>query len=147
MPLDQVCLLNCLCNNNNITLLILKLSGFRTFFNSCKCDNRVEGSRRRIRIREDTDDFIHMPHGTTLAGYNLQLQGCAVKGLPIEALKICSTMQANGVEPDLTTYNCLIASMAHYSLYHEAWGVYCDMLAMGILPDVDTLNHLLKVCG
>ncbi|KAF8444581.1 hypothetical protein L210DRAFT_911783 [Boletus edulis BED1] len=61
-------------------------------------------------------------------------------------LRLVREMKAEGVKPDFTIYNALLACVAQEGLPLEAWAVVDDMAAMGIPLDRQSYHHLLHAC-
>lgn len=63
----------------------------------------------------------------------------------IPMLRLAREMKAEGVKPDLTIYNALLACIAQEGLPLEARAVVDDMSAMGVPLDRQSYHHLLHV--
>ena len=81
----------------------------------------------------------------SITRYNLVLGHLADRGDLIRCLKIATQMKAQGVKPDILTYNCLIRACGREVLSKQAIAIYEDMLAAGLQPERETFHLLFKV--
>ena len=56
----------------------------------------------------------------------------------------CAPVQVEGIEPDLITWNYIVAVSAKTGNWRQAWDFMEDMRLMGVSPNVETYNGLLK---
>ena len=77
--------------------------------------------------------------------YNLALGFLSDRGNLIQCINTAAQMKAQGVKPNLLTYNCLIRACEEEALARHAIAIYEDMLAAGLQPDRDTFHALFKV--
>lgn len=91
--------------------------------------------------------------GTTLSRsglidrYNLALGHLADKGDLADCLRLATQMKAQGVKPNILTYNCLIRACGEDFLAMQASAIFEDMLAVGLQPERETFHLLFKVCS
>ena len=82
---------------------------------------------------------------TPLARYNMRMANLLDQNMSIVVLKLAKSMKAEGIVPDITTYNCIIQACSQQSFYYEARSVIEDMVAMGIHPDRQSFHYLIRV--
>jgi pentatricopeptide repeat protein len=56
-------------------------------------------------------------------------------------------MKAQGIKPDIHTYNSLIRACGGDGLTKHATAIFEDMLAVGLQPERETFHLLFKVCS
>ncbi len=71
--------------------------------------------------------FNKMPSQTVVT-WNAILGGCAMNGHGKEALKYFEQMCTEGVQPDDTTFNCLLLACCHAGLVDEGMHCYASMV-------------------
>ncbi|KAI9060300.1 hypothetical protein FKP32DRAFT_1595693 [Trametes sanguinea] len=101
-----------------------------------------ERALRRSAARNSESKLRAATH-TPLARYNMQLATMMDYKQTNRALQLVRRMKEEGIEPDVTTYNNIIAACSHEKLMKEAHAVYADMLAMGIEPNRHTFHNLM----
>ena len=77
--------------------------------------------------------------------YNLALGHLADRGNLIQCIQLATQMKAQGVKPDILTYNCLIRACGREELARHATAIFEDMLAAGLQPERETFHLLFKV--
>ncbi|OSD06764.1 hypothetical protein PYCCODRAFT_1430955 [Trametes coccinea BRFM310] len=102
-----------------------------------------ERALRRSAARNAESNLRGATH-TPLARYNMQLATLMDYKQTNKAMHLARKMKQEGIEPDVTTYNNIIAACAHEKLVKEAHAVFADMLAMGIEPNRHTFHNLMK---
>ncbi|THU95367.1 hypothetical protein K435DRAFT_779042 [Dendrothele bispora CBS 962.96] len=53
-------------------------------------------------------------------------------------------MKAEGIAPNLDTYNNLLRCLAYHHRAIDAWAILEDMILVGVQPDVHTFNYLIE---
>ena len=74
--------------------------------------------------------------------YNIIIDGLGKDRLVIEASNLFSKMIAQGISPNVVTYNCLILGLCYVSQLEEAAWLLNDMVLNNINPDPYTYNIL-----
>jgi pentatricopeptide repeat protein len=54
-------------------------------------------------------------------------------------------MKADGITPNVVTYESILEMFARHGLLQEAWALFSDMEALDIVPRIQTYNLLLAV--
>ncbi|CAL5060185.1 unnamed protein product [Urochloa decumbens] len=80
----------------------------------------------------------------TALSYNAVLKAILCRGREAMARRIYNAMIAEGVAPDLSTYNTLIWGFGLCKKMESAVRVFGDMKAHGVVPDATTYNTLLN---
>ena len=77
----------------------------------------------------------------------MQMMAAANAGNIALCFQIASRMKANGIAPDISTYNALMNAISQdpeaNSLF--SWAVLDDMLLVGVQPTTTTFAHLIDV--
>ncbi|KAF9648574.1 hypothetical protein BDM02DRAFT_3115184 [Thelephora ganbajun] len=76
--------------------------------------------------------------------YNLAFGHLADRGDLIQCLQLAAQMKAQGIKPDVLTYNCLIRACGREALAKQAAAIFEDMLAVGLQPERETFHSLFK---
>jgi pentatricopeptide repeat protein len=77
---------------------------------------------------EDAGRVFNKMPSRTVVTWNAILGGCAMNGHGKEALKYFEQMCAEGVQPDDTTFNCLLSACGHAGLVDEGMHCYASMV-------------------
>jgi len=85
------------------------------------------------------------PRAGLVGRYNLALSHTADREDLIGCLRLARQMKAQGVKPDVPTYNCLIRACGSRVLARWAVALFEDMLAAGLQPERETFHALFKV--
>ena len=85
------------------------------------------------------------PRAGLIGRYNLALGHLADRGDLAQCLHLAAQMKAQGVKPDILTYNCLIRACERETLAKHAVAIFEDMLAVGLRPERETFHLLFKV--
>ncbi|CAN6247519.1 unnamed protein product [Urochloa humidicola] len=80
----------------------------------------------------------------TVLSYNAVLKAILCRGREAMARRIYNAMIAEGVAPDLSTYNTLIWGFGLCKKMEAVVRVFGDMKAHGVVPDATTYNTLLN---
>jgi len=78
-----------------------------------------------------------------LAGFNTELERLKDRSRLTDAFQLCERMKAEGCQPSLATYNCLLSMCAQSAATTEAWAIFEDMIHMGVIPERETFHHLI----
>lgn len=85
------------------------------------------------------------PRTMLIGRYNLILGRLADRGDLAQCLYLAAQMKAQGVKPDILTYDCLIRACVKDGLAKEAMAIFEDMLATGLRPERETFHLLFEV--
>ncbi|TBU33660.1 hypothetical protein BD311DRAFT_389069 [Dichomitus squalens] len=117
-------------------------AGTAPYLTSTDLGPSYESPHRRFAVGADTN--FRSPTNTPLARFNMMLASQLDRGKTHVVFTIARRMKAEGVQPDRSTYNCLLQACAQERLYAEARGIFEDMVAMGIHPDRQSFHYLME---
>eukprot|EP00933_Yihiella_yeosuensis_P022598 TRINITY_DN17781_c1_g2_i1.p1 TRINITY_DN17781_c1_g2~~TRINITY_DN17781_c1_g2_i1.p1 ORF type:complete len:870 (+),score=170.65 TRINITY_DN17781_c1_g2_i1:225-2834(+) len=81
----------------------------------------------------------------SIVSYNMLIKGYCSTGQCEKAQSLISTMQQEGVSPDVTCFNCLISSLVSAGNIGLAWRAFEEMEVHGLKADNYTMAILMKL--
>ncbi|KAF9481567.1 hypothetical protein BDN70DRAFT_876230 [Pholiota conissans] len=76
--------------------------------------------------------------------YAVQIMATSNSGFFSDCLQLAHGMKADGIKPELETYNTLLSLAARDRAWLFAWAIFDDMILSGIKPTPTTFVHLIQ---
>ena len=88
-----------------------------------------------------------MPACLDRSSFNTAINTCAKKGQIQHILRLCETMEAMAIEPDVVTYSSIIHGFAVTANLTGAKRTFSKMKERGISPNHVTFNSMIQACN